>query len=333
MAHDETTVGVDFATDGVHLAAVDIDADGPRVVATHTYRWPRGSWADGTIHSRTVVREGLRQAFEEAELPTDRVALGIGGDDTLKIIEVPAMTDAELAEQIQWESEQHVPGDIADMQLEYRVASRPAGEAMSVVLVGLPRDKIDSHLAVARDAGLRPRSVDSETEALRRLLETTHASREPVGDEARAIALVRATSDGGRIVIARAGEAAFSKQIEAVTAEDGAAGVTRAVEFFAATDDGDAVAEILIAGPDAKPWAKLLRQRSSTPVAAWHWGQLRRGRGDGPDHEPGEPGGVGPYATAIGLALPGPRTHPVGGAPPQPGLLDRLVRFFGGRAQ
>ena len=74
------------------------------------------------------------------------------------------MTDAELAEQIQWEAEQHIPFDIKDVQIDHQVLRRRADEGqMDVLLVAAKKDQIEDYAQLARTAKLRPVGPNTTT--------------------------------------------------------------------------------------------------------------------------------------------------------------------------
>jgi hypothetical protein len=302
-------VGVDFAEDGIRLAAVRTSDVGPSVAATHRYRWPAGTWAAGRVLQPTVVTAGLAGAFGDASAPTDRVILGIVEEAVYRAITIPRMNDAELTAQIGWEAAQHLSTPVEAAVLEYRVVDPATSEStMRVVLSGFPREALDTHVAAAREAGLRPIAAELETEALRRLA----CASDPLDAGARA--LVRAGATSARLVLVVDGEVAASAL---VTGNDPAAladGIVRRLGFFAKSQ-GVSPARIDVGGPTAASLVAVLRPRVEPELGRWTQGRLRCECDPTDLHE---------YVTAIGLALPGPDTRAVGAEPPTPSLWSRV---------
>jgi len=82
------------------------------------------------------------------------------------------MTPAELAEQIQWEAEQHIPFDIKDVQIDYEVLRRrPEAGQMDLLLVAAKKDEISDYAQLARDAKLRPQVVDIDAFTIQNIFE------------------------------------------------------------------------------------------------------------------------------------------------------------------
>lgn len=317
MAREDTVVGVAFAVDGVRLAAVQHTDAGVDVLGVHAYRWPAGAWDDGVITNATVVREGLRQAIADADFSCRDVALAIGGDVVHTVLELPRMTARELAEQIPWEAQQHVPGGVATRQLEYRVLSDDADlDLTRVQLTGFTTAAIESHLAVAREAGLRPRAVEVEAEALRRVAIAAGSTT-----DTGTIALLRVSTGDANVVVLSGGEVVATRQFQRSGTDDDTGVVARTLDRPAAADGGP-VERVLVAGTDADHWIATLPAQVSAPVAALSLGPLNR-------NDRLENSEL--YATAIGLALPGPPTHTLGAPAPRRGLWSRLSRVFGGR--
>jgi type IV pilus assembly protein PilM len=82
------------------------------------------------------------------------------------------MTPAELAEQIQWEAEQHIPFDIKDVQIDYEVLRRrPEAGQMDLLLVAAKKDEISDYAQLARDAKLKPQVVDIDAFTIQNIFE------------------------------------------------------------------------------------------------------------------------------------------------------------------
>jgi type IV pilus assembly protein PilM len=95
----------------------------------------------------------------------------------IKKIQLPSMTEAELAESIQWEAEQYIPFDINDVNLDYVVLETGASDTMDVLLVAVKRDRINDYTSVIVQAGKEPVLVDVDVFAVQNAFETNYSSR------------------------------------------------------------------------------------------------------------------------------------------------------------
>jgi len=68
----------------------------------------------------SLVVEALSRLIAENNIKNSNFGGSLSGHSVIiKKIQLPAMTDAELAESIQWEAEQYIPFDINDVNLDY----------------------------------------------------------------------------------------------------------------------------------------------------------------------------------------------------------------------
>ncbi len=90
----------------------------------------------------------------------------------VKKISLPSMSDQELAETIQKEAAQHIPFDLADVNLDYQILSDDAtSPTMDVLLVAVKKDKILNYTNVLSMAGKTPAIVDIDALALQNCYE------------------------------------------------------------------------------------------------------------------------------------------------------------------
>ena len=75
------------------------------------------------------------------------------------------MTEEELYDRIQSEASQHIPFDIADVNLDYQLLEATENQ-MDVLLVAVKKDKILNHTNVLAQAGKTPVVVDIDAFAL-----------------------------------------------------------------------------------------------------------------------------------------------------------------------
>jgi type IV pilus assembly protein PilM len=95
----------------------------------------------------------------------------------VRVIEVPRMTPAELAETMKWEVERHIPFAANDVEMAYQPIDDPAqapvdpnNPNMEVLLAVAQRDMVATHIETVQAAGLQPVAVDVEPLAAGRAL-------------------------------------------------------------------------------------------------------------------------------------------------------------------
>ncbi len=130
---------------------------------------------DGQIIDGNHVSDCITQIFEEQGIKNDQIATSISGHAVIvKKISVPAMSNEELREQIQWEAEQHIPFDINDVNLDYHVVEGSEGGNMEVLLVACKKDVVSQITQVVSQAGKAPGIVDVDAFAMQNAYEVSY---------------------------------------------------------------------------------------------------------------------------------------------------------------
>ena len=145
---------------------------------------------DGAIMDSSLVVEALSRLISENNIRNPNFGGSLSGHSVIiKKIQLPAMTEGELAESIQWEAEQYIPFDINDVNLDYVVLDAAAGDTMDVLLVAVKKDRIADYTSVIVQAGKEPVLVDVDVFALQNAYETNYG----LGDETVALVNIGAS--------------------------------------------------------------------------------------------------------------------------------------------
>ncbi len=130
---------------------------------------------DGAIMDSSLVVEALSRLIADNNVKNPNFGGSLSGHSVIiKKIQLPSMTDAELAESIQWEAEQYIPFDINDVNLDYVVLDSGAGDTMDVLLVAVKKDRIADYTSVIVQAGKDPVLVDVDVFSLQNAYESNY---------------------------------------------------------------------------------------------------------------------------------------------------------------
>ena len=133
---------------------------------------------DGAIMDSSLVVEALTGLISENGIKNTKFGGSLSGHSVIiKKIQLPSMTEAELAESIQWEAEQYIPFDINDVNLDYVVLETGGSDSMDVLLVAVKRDRINDYTSVIVQAGKEPVLVDVDVFAVQNAFESNYSSR------------------------------------------------------------------------------------------------------------------------------------------------------------
>ena len=142
---------------------------------------------DGAIMDASAVVEALRNLTRMEKIKTKDVAIAISGQAVIvKKIRVPQMTDKELAENIQWEAEQHIPFEISEVNIDFQPlprldnAEENPDNQIDVLLVAAKKSKVNDYTSLLAESGLNPVVVDADMFALENAYEINHASEDHV---------------------------------------------------------------------------------------------------------------------------------------------------------
>lgn len=172
--------GIDIGSHSIKLVRLKARQGGYQLVNFGVMPLPTRALADHT--SMADMAEGsvvtaLRNLLRMEKISARDTAVGLSGQAVLtKTIRLPRMSDRELTEAMQWEAEQHIPFDVADVNLDFRILSPDdaTGGQMDVLLVAARKARIAEGTGVLTAAGLRPVVVDVDALALANAFEATH---------------------------------------------------------------------------------------------------------------------------------------------------------------
>jgi type IV pilus assembly protein PilM len=117
---------------------------------------------------RDVTISAIRKAIGGLNLKKTAVVTAIGGVSTaIRQIELPFMTEKELASAIKWEARNYIPFDINDVELDYQILNTSkVSNKLVIILVSIIKDFIRYHIDLLREIPLDPQIVDVNPLAL-----------------------------------------------------------------------------------------------------------------------------------------------------------------------
>jgi type IV pilus assembly protein PilM len=179
LRKSKAVVGLDIGSSAVKAVELKAAGKGFKVVAFAIEPVPPDSIVDGAIIDGAAVADAIRRVFENKAFKTKEVAASLSGNAVIvKKINLPIMTEAELAESIYWEAEQYIPFDIQDVNLDYQILNSGTGEesagTMDVLLVAAKKEKIADYTGVISQAGRLPVIVDVDAFALQNAYEVNY---------------------------------------------------------------------------------------------------------------------------------------------------------------
>ncbi len=129
-----------------------------------------GLVSDGVIADEAEVASRIQELFKAQGVKTTKVVIGLSGLHCLtRIITLPQLPKALLAEAITREAERVVPVPLEQLYLSWQILPA-SGEEIHVFLVALPRNAADALIKTLHQAGLEPYLMDLKPFALARVV-------------------------------------------------------------------------------------------------------------------------------------------------------------------
>jgi type IV pilus assembly protein PilM len=169
----KSIVGLDIGSSCVK--AVELKKSRGEIEVAHIGVEPLASdiVVDSMIVDSGSVSSTISKIFNENSIKSKAVATSVSGHSVIvKKITIPSMEDSDLAGSITTEAAQHIPFDIADVNVDYQILSDDiSGPQMDVLLVAVKKDKILNYTNVLSLAGKTPAVVDIDAFALQNCYE------------------------------------------------------------------------------------------------------------------------------------------------------------------
>ena len=205
------TVALDIGSSHVKLLELERDRTGKyRLKNYGVAPLPPEAIVDGAFMNTTAIVGTIKELLQKQKIKTKDAVVAISGNSVIiKRISLTAMTQDELEEALPWESEQYIPFDVNDVNIDAHVLKGKADEAgqMDVLLVAARKELVNEYTSVVMEAGLRPVVIDVAAFALENMFTLNYES---VDDT---VALVNVGASVVNINILKKGISAFTRDV------------------------------------------------------------------------------------------------------------------------
>ena len=148
---------------------------GKRVVRWASLPLEPGLVAQGVIREETQVADKIKELLRLENVSAGKVIAGMSGMNSLyRLITLPEMPDAILAEAVRRETKRVLPVSLDEVYLSYQPVPSGKGERR-LFLATYPRNMADALLRTMRKAGLDPYLMDLAPLALARIPDESRA--------------------------------------------------------------------------------------------------------------------------------------------------------------
>ncbi len=173
-------IGLDLGSSAVKAVQLRAHKTGFELAKFGFEALPPQSIVDRHVMNPSAVRDTVQALFAKAQIRQKEVAIGVSGASVIiKKITLPMMDRDELAEQIPWEAEQHIPFNIHDVDVDHQVLQvRPDQGQMDILLVAAKKEDVAQYVSLVDEVGLKPVVVDICAFAIQNAFEANYGSSE-----------------------------------------------------------------------------------------------------------------------------------------------------------
>jgi len=201
-------VGLDIGSSSIKAVELKSTKAGYELVSFGMEPLAQDTVVDGAIMDAPQVANAISKIFDTQKIKTKNVGSSVSGHSVIvKRVPLPLMTEEELFDRIPSEASQHIPFDIADVNLSYQLLESMDSQ-MDVLLVAVKKDKILNHTNVLAQAGKTPVVVDIDAFGLQNCFEMNY---EP--DAGQTVALLNIGASVMNINIVRGGIPLFTRDV------------------------------------------------------------------------------------------------------------------------
>ena len=206
-------IGIDVGSTSVKLVQLREAKGGYEVDSMGIAPLPPEAIVDNTLMDSSAVADCIRSLVEGlAVRKVKEAASSVSGNSVIiRKVQMPASTDEELESEILWESEQYIPFDIQDVNVDFQIL--PQGDTdpsrMNVLLVASKKDIVNDYQSVFAEAGLKLVVVDVDAFAVQNAFEMNYdANPEEV------FALVNIGANMMNINVIKGGVSLFNRDVQ-----------------------------------------------------------------------------------------------------------------------
>ena len=177
-------IGLDIGSYAVKIVHLQESKGTYRLKDLGMSQLPPGVIVEGAIKDPDAVQTAIKKLVGNLKIKTKGVATSVAGWSVIiKKVDLPQMSEDELAENIKLEAEQYIPFNVEDVNIDFQILGSSAEKAdrMEVMLVAAKKEVIDDYANLIKNSGLSPQVVDVDFFALENAFEVNYDATESGG--------------------------------------------------------------------------------------------------------------------------------------------------------
>ncbi len=159
--------GLDIGATTIKLVCLEKQKDGYLLKSALTMPAPlKGLMSESPLDEEEMAR-AIQKIVSEGNVDTKNVNVALAENQVYtKVLEMPILSDKELASAIYWEAERHIPVPLTSITLAWTILKQPenptVNEKMQVLMVGAPTVLVVKYQKILTMAGLNINAMETE---------------------------------------------------------------------------------------------------------------------------------------------------------------------------
>lgn len=225
---EKKLIGIDIGTASIKAVELKIKNKKPVLSNYAMIKIPINNDPAGKTFSESFLVACLKRLLEEGKFSGGDYFLSIQSFGALiALIKLPQVSEEDMAQAIQFEAHKYIPTSLDQVSLNWGIINDATNvNEKQVLLVAVPKNKIEKYEQIAKDAGIEIKSLEIESFSLVRSL---------VGNDAGKFVIVDIGSRVCNIVLVEKGEIKVCRNIDA-----GGKDITKSVSAGLSVDENRA---------------------------------------------------------------------------------------------
>lgn len=179
---------------------------------------PKGAYNDGKIVDKDLIHYVIDEELKKNRIKTKDTYLTINSSEIIvREVIIPKVEPEEIENVLSFQVEDYIPVNPEN----YIVQFKPIGsiyeddiEKLSILLIGIPKEIVETHLQLLKDLGLNPLILDYQPNSIGKLLEYNNLINDDYLTENITFATIDIGYEGTKVSIIKNGIIYVSRVIE-----------------------------------------------------------------------------------------------------------------------
>jgi type IV pilus assembly protein PilM len=182
FAKKRSYLGVDFGSAGLKAVELAVEKGKPRLVTYGFTELPIDVVRNVSVEARDLAVNSLKALVQQARVTTTKAVAALPNFAVFtQIMDLPVMSDKDLAAAVRWEAKKIVPWPLEEMILDWKKLNIPAapkdatsGSAtMKVLLIAALKNVVARYMEIFKLANIELLSLETEAFSVARALAVT----------------------------------------------------------------------------------------------------------------------------------------------------------------